>query len=328
MSQSLVRHFMSRTVITVEAGTTVQEAAQRMCERKISCLVVCSEDTPIGIITERDITCAYSKICERQASLTVREIMPATLLTLAVDATCGDALILLKDNAIRRCVLVDEKGKMQGIVTQTDLLRAHARDIEIQKEVLEDRVIARTAELEILNRKLEALSLVDPMLKIGNRRAMDAALREIQEQVTRKKKTYALALIDVDYFKAFNDHYGHLAGDDALTKIAASISDSIRVVDSLYRYGGEEFLVIFPEETLEGASISAERIRRSVEHLRTEHTKSNCGVVTVSIGISALTDDSEHWESVLRRADAALYEAKRTGKNRAETAPPELYLTA
>ena len=135
----------------------------------------------------------------------------------------------------------------------------------------------------------------------------------------RHGSRYAIALIDVDFFKAYNDHYGHLAGDRALKSLVTTINDNIRVADSLFRYGGEEFLAVFPDESLEDAAISAERVRQGIEDRAYEHAESTFGMLTVSIGVAACSDANESWEAVLSKADNALYAAKNTGKNRTET---------
>ena len=319
MSQSLVRHFMSSPVIAVEPNTRLDMAAERMYEQRISCVVVLEKDTPVGIVTERDITQVVAEKRLNDQEITVSDVMTTGLMTLNVDADCSDALRMLKQNNIRRCVIVDAQEQLCGVITQTDLLRAHARDIELQKQVLEDRVSERTQELQKLNQRLETLSRVDPMLDIGNRRAMDLALEQLQSRASRSDHGYALALIDVDFFKTYNDHYGHMAGDAALKNLADTIKQNIRVADSLYRYGGEEFLIIFPDESLEDAAISAERVRKGIQARALEHEASDLGVLTVSIGVAALTHAGEHWESVIRHADDALYNAKNQGKNRIET---------
>ena len=319
MSQSLVRHFMSSPVVAVAPNTSLNNAAQQMYQQKISCVVVCEDEKPIGIVTERDITRSVAEKLLFRQEVSVSDVMTSGLMTLNVDADCSDALKILKINGIRRCVIVDSNQQLCGVITQTDLLRAHARDIELQKQVLEDRVEERTQELQQLNQQLETLSLVDAMLEIGNRRAMDLALEQLQSRTSRTGNGYALALIDVDFFKTYNDHYGHMAGDSALKALADTIKQNIRVADSLYRYGGEEFLIIFPDESLEDAAISAERVRQGVQARKLEHVASDLGVVTVSIGVAALSKPDEHWESVIRNADNALYEAKNHGKNRIET---------
>ena len=310
---------MSSPVEAVGPDTPLEDAARRMFEKQISCVVVFENNVPVGILTERDITRTVAEKPVFKKDIKVSDIMTTGLVTLNVDAACSDALTMLKQQKIRRCVIVDANKELCGVITQTDLLRAHARDIELQKQVLEDRVSERTLELQQLNKRLEVLSLVDPMLEIGNRRAMDIALNQLHSRSLRAGNGYALALIDVDFFKTYNDNYGHMAGDAALKSLSDNIKQNIRVADTLFRYGGEEFLIIFPDESLEDAAISAERVRKGIQARSIEHSASDLGVLTVSIGVAALSEPGAHWESVIRDADNALYKAKHHGKNRIET---------
>jgi diguanylate cyclase (GGDEF)-like protein len=135
--------------------------------------------------------------------------------------------------------------------------------------------------------------------------------------VIRYGHTYAAALCDVDHFKKYNDHHGHLAGDEALKAVAGAIAKGLRSGDEVYRYGGEEFMVLLPEQTEDKARIALERVRTSVESLALPHLGTDPpGVVTVSIGIAAMMkDDDAPWEAWIRRADLALYRAKGDGRN-------------
>ena len=146
---------MTSPVKTVEVDYSLERAAGIMCDEQISCLIVNEGDSPVGILTERDITRAVATTGSNTGALLVREIMTVGVKTISIDASSTDALALLKKYGIRRCVIVDSADKTCGVVTQTDLLRAHARDIEIQKQVLEDRVSERTRELQMLNTRLE-----------------------------------------------------------------------------------------------------------------------------------------------------------------------------
>jgi diguanylate cyclase (GGDEF)-like protein len=125
-------------------------------------------------------------------------------------------------------------------------------------------------------------------------------------------------LCDVDSFKLYNDHYGHLKGDEVLQKVAEAILQSFRTGDASYRYGGEEFLIILPEQTLESAALAAERLRRAVEELAIPHEASKPGgIVTVSCGLAALSPgEKKSVEELLKEADEALYQAKEAGKNK------------
>ncbi len=177
------------------------------------------------------------------------------------------------------------------------------------------------SELERVNRELIAITRRDALTGLGNRRALDEDLEQLEARVSRYGHSYCMAIFDVDHFKAFNDSYGHQAGDDALRAVAAELRDQARGGDSLYRYGGEEFLCILPEQSTGGGGIAAERMRAGVERLQRPHDGSDHGVLTISAGLAVL--DPAHLRStnaVLEDADLALYRAKQLGRNRIEIA--------
>jgi len=166
---------------------------------------------------------------------------------------------------------------------------------------------------------LEDLSLVDGLTGIGNRRRFDEFLIREWRRSRRARAPMALVLLDVDYFKAFNDHYGHGAGDDCLREVAATLAMLVRRPGDLCaRYGGEEFAAILPQTDLNGARTLAERIREAVLALEIPHDGSAVSpYLTVSIGIAASNPSAaEEPEDLLRGADRRLYEAKSAGRNR------------
>jgi diguanylate cyclase (GGDEF)-like protein len=133
-----------------------------------------------------------------------------------------------------------------------------------------------------------------------------------------------MALLDVDHFKSYNDTYGHQAGDMILQGVAAQLTAQAREGDAVYRYGGEEFLCIFPEQSLDTGMIAVERMRTGLEELDIPHAGSPLGVLTVSAGIAMLDPRRARSTSeVLREADDALYRAKQHGRNRIEQAVSE-----
>jgi diguanylate cyclase (GGDEF)-like protein len=183
---------------------------------------------------------------------------------------------------------------------------------------LHRRLATQQAELERLNAGLFEDSRRDPLTGLGNRRRQDEDLATMIARAERYGHALCVALFDIDSFKQYNDTRGHLEGDAILRSIAAALVHQSRGGDSLYRYGGEELLVVFPEQTLETAAIGAERMRKAVEELAISHPANPPdGLVTVSAGVARfepeLKDDVERF---LARADAALYEAKESGRNR------------
>jgi diguanylate cyclase (GGDEF)-like protein len=183
---------------------------------------------------------------------------------------------------------------------------------------LEQLVAARTAELEASNRKLEALSMTDGLTGVSNRRGFDLALQSEWRRALRTGQPLALSMLDVDYFKKYNDRYGHLAGDATLRTVAGLITEhGRRSSDLVARYGGEEFAVILPNQSLKGAAIVAERIRCRVEALRLPNSGAAQHFVTVSIGAATAIASHQHEPAQLvATADAALYRAKHMGRNR------------
>jgi diguanylate cyclase (GGDEF)-like protein len=198
---------------------------------------------------------------------------------------------------------------------QTRLVAA-ARVTSLHRQLADHRI-----ELERLNDDLVDAARRDPLTGLGNRRALEEDLALLEARVSRYGHTYGVALLDIDYFKSYNDTYGHQAGDDVLRAVATELRDQARSGDALYRYGGEEFLCIFPEQSLTSATQAVQRMRLGVARLAIEHVDNPPGVLTVSAGVAQL--DSNHARSmseVLKEADEALYLAKDLGRNRVELA--------
>lgn len=193
-------------------------------------------------------------------------------------------------------------------------LIAAARVTALHRQLNDQRVV-----LEELNDKLTAISLLDPLTGLGNRRALNAELERLEARVVRYGQRYCLSLLDIDQFKAYNDTYGHQAGDRVLETVASQLQQQVRTGDGLFRYGGEEFLCVFPEQSADTATTATERMRGGLERLAIPHVGSTLGFVTLSAGLAIM--DPTHERSageVLKRADEALYRAKQNGRNRVE----------
>jgi two-component system, cell cycle response regulator len=186
---------------------------------------------------------------------------------------------------------------------------------------LHSQLAQQRAEVELLNRELTDIALRDSLTGLANRRALDEELEQLEARVARYGHSYCVALLDVDHFKPYNDTYGHQAGDAVLKAVAAELKAQVRGGDAVYRYGGEEFLCIFPEQSLAGASVAAERMRSGLEALAIPHSGSAGGVLTLSAGLAVLgAGDTRSVGEVLKEADDALYRAKKLGRNRVEPA--------
>jgi two-component system chemotaxis response regulator CheY len=202
-----------------------------------------------------------------------------------------------------------------------DFDELRARFISASRVIALHRKLAEKATA--LRRDSQAsfrMARLDVLTGVGNRLAMNEDLDVLWARAKRYGHRHCAAFCDIDWFKAYNDHYGHLAGDIVLQRVAAAARRALREADGFYRYGGEEFLVILPEQSLAEASVALNRVRAEVEALAIP-TITDFGVVTISAGLAALDlpidEDVESW---LGRADRALYLAKRGGRNRVDIA--------
>lgn len=202
--------------------------------------------------------------------------------------------------------------------------------IAAQRMTTVHRLLAeRESELEAANAKLSDESRSDGLTGLGNRLRMHEDLTRLDGSHQRYGHPYVLALVDLDHFKEFNDRYGHLAGDEALRAVATALNDGLRTADFVYRYGGEELLIVLPEQTLETSQSVMERLRQIVVDIAIPHLDNPPhGVLTISTGIAAAPPGAEiDSQLVLQAADRALYEAKSSGRNRVECAHADLAST-
>jgi len=211
-----------------------------------------------------------------------------------------------------------EAGADDYQIKPIDLDELQARLASAQRVVsLYRRLAERNTVLRRDSQTSFKLARVDALTGVANRLSLDEALRGLSAQAARYGHRYSVALCDIDWFKTYNDHFGHLAGDAALQKVAQTLQHELRRGDSLYRYGGEEFLAVFPEQSGAAAGRAAERMRHAVEHLGLP-TPAEGGTVTISIGVAELRNGDGTITEWLNRADAALYKAKSSGRNRVE----------
>ncbi len=165
--------------------------------------------------------------------------------------------------------------------------------------------------------KVKTSAYIDELTQIPNRKYFFEKLKGEFNLCKRNSRSIAVIMCDIDYFKRFNDEYGHLKGDECLTAVANAIKKSIyRTSDFCARYGGEEFIVILPEATCKGAIVIAERIKNEVIKLNIPHINSPHNIVTLSIGITCRIPMKEDLKSLLQKADEALYMAKEAGRNK------------
>lgn len=323
----LVSSLMTTNVTSTTASAYLADVIQSMIDNHYSCMVVVEKGFPIGIITERDIVRLMGLFISDRPMIPMRvaDVMSVPVATVDDETTLFDALVISSAQKIRHMPVVDPSGQLIGLVTQSDLAKAHFRIYEKQCEIIEQSVTKRTQELLQSNEQLKSLSLVDSLTGLGNRRAMEVDLEHTHSQAVRYNRSYSVALFDVDHFKLYNDCYGHKEGDSALRRISEHLLKSIRTCDRLYRYGGEEILLIMPETTLYGALILADRTLASLAEMKIPHEMSPLGILTLSCGVASQVEVNgyKEWDGLVDLADRGLYSSKNNGRNRATIIPPE-----
>jgi diguanylate cyclase (GGDEF)-like protein len=209
-----------------------------------------------------------------------------------------------------------ERAAMQAELLATQ--KALIDTLRSSEQRLEEHVAERTLALEKANRRLKALSRTDGLTGIANRRRFDEVLASEWARSQRSGEPLALAMLDIDWFKAYNDHYGHLAGDDCLRSVAAVLSNcAARHTDLVARYGGEEFAIVAPGTTAAQMQALALEIQQSLAALALAHPTSPSGCVTLCAGVAAaVATPGTTPDSLVAAADQALYQAKATGRNR------------
>ena len=179
------------------------------------------------------------------------------------------------------------------------------------------KLVEQQDKIQRINRALYEDGRRDPLTGVGNRSRMEEDLEALRSRLERYGRVFSVALFDLDRFRQYNDTCGHLAGDEALTVVARCLADRCRAADAVFRYGGEEFLVVFPEQGVDEAAGAAERMRAAVERRQIPHPgQPSATVLTVSAGVTTCDATPERtFAGVLTRADRALAAAKAGGRN-------------
>jgi diguanylate cyclase (GGDEF)-like protein len=212
-------------------------------------------------------------------------------------------------------------GRIYGLAAASFLLSV----LLIESGTHYARLVRLSAELSAANRFLEQLSLHDGLTNLANRRFFDSYLSAQIAIAHRHERMLALVLCDIDAFKEYNDHYGHQAGDECLTQVAAALRSCCRrPADMAARYGGEEFAMILPDTGLIGAAQIAEAAREAVVRLEIPHEHSPAGpYVSISGGVAVLRRTDTIAQQLITAADQTLYQAKKLGRNRMVSVPPD-----
>jgi len=289
---------------------------------------------PIGVVSARDLLNAYvwgmaptepgesdeSSLPPRNFKVRVSDVSTRKF-TCVADSVCFESLRTpLSHPEDEIVVVVNEDAEICGLITARELIRAYASKLIDESTIEREQARAYNRALQHENEQLVRLTMEDPMLRIGNRRALVQDINTLHARTARQDRRYALLLIDVDHFKTYNDNYGHLQGDQVLLQVVECLQALVRDCTRVYRFGGEAFLVILPETDVRGAKATADRILKNMASFAIPHVGSPEGIVTLSIGVCAVEQPlpTSDWHDVVEAADQALYNARRSGRNQVQ----------
>ncbi|MEU8003179.1 diguanylate cyclase [Catellatospora sp. NPDC049111] len=244
---------------------------------------------------------------------------------------CSLLVVPIVNRGVRQALLVLENHLIREAFSaeRLDAVRLVAGQLAVSLDnasvyaSLERKVAQRTEELTAANQRLELLSTTDALTALANRRRLEDILHSEWDSALGTGRPLGLAMVDIDHFKLYNDHYGHPAGDECLQRVAAELTRNLRPGDLVARYGGEEFAVVMPGLDTEAARRTAERLRIAISDLAEPHVLAREGIVTVSIGVAAMTPRPDRDpDDLVGLADVELYRAKRNGRNQVRAATP------
>ena len=225
-----------------------------------------------------------------------------------------DSLLMpQKENSKNRTKTTKLLEEIKRLKRDNRLLRQGLKELR----ELKDHYRETARELKAARERMKQLSITDDLTETHNYRYFMESLDLELRRAKRYEYPISLMMLDIDHFKIYNDTYGHMTGDRVLKRVANVIKETVRHTDILARYGGEEFVGILIKTNLDEAYQVAERVRKAVEDSTIEHEETQPqGRLTVSVGISTLNSKISSLKALIKTADEALYEAKRTGRNR------------
>ncbi len=222
---------------------------------------------------------------------------------------------IISPNALKTIHIIPVKfeGRLLGGVGFYSTSDIDYTEVKLYESFISE--LSALMKMKSLYSEVELLSVTDGLTDLYNRRHFELSIEREFLRAKRYKNDLSLAILDIDFFKSVNDNYGHQYGDYVLKEVAHLMRESFRRTDMLYRYGGEELIIIMPETSLENAYIPSERLRERIEAndfvFNNQHIK-----LTVSIGVSTMNSDYANQNEIVKAADSALYNAKRTGRNK------------
>jgi diguanylate cyclase (GGDEF)-like protein len=299
---------LSRRAKWVNKNMKTMNLLQEMIKNDFESVIVIENFKPIGIFTTKDVVRVMKH--NENLELNIDSYMSSPVDTISKNCSMKDALEFLKRKRYKRVVVVDEDGKMSGIITQKELISlSYSRWAMLIKEHHEE-LSQLNASLLYKSKKYEVMASTDALTGLYNRHKFSELYNSSYLTMEQRDNEMSLMILDIDYFKKINDTFGHGIGDGVLIQISHALLKNLRNIDIICRWGGEEFVVLLPAVDLNQATFLAEKLRESLESLEID----TVGSISGSFGVTQV-NRGDDLGVVIERADKALYEAKASGRN-------------
>jgi diguanylate cyclase (GGDEF)-like protein len=301
-----------RRVKWVNKEENISDLLNQMSSNTFDNLIVVEDARPIGIITTKDVMNLIKS--KSDFTLKVSHYMSAPVDTINKKSSIKEALNYIQEKQYKRVIVVDDDGKLTGIISQKELISmSYSRWAIIMKEY-QSELHEINSMLKSKNKEYEIMASTDSLTGLYNRHKFTELYLSSYTSMIQRDNEMSLILLDIDHYKRVNDTYGHGVGDTVLVQIAHTLLRTLRNIDIVCRWGGEEFLVLLPTASIDNAKALAQKLKENIETLEIEIA----GSVTASFGISNV-EEGESMHEVVDRADKALYLAKNSGRNCVKT---------
>ncbi len=275
-------------------------------------VIIVDDLQPIGILTTKDMMRLIKEQADLNVSVEVHMSKPVE--SIHKNASIKEALDFLKKKHYKRVVIVGDDGKLAGIISQKELISLTYSKWAVLMKEYQQELNEINIMLEGKNREFETIASTDSLTGIYNRYKFSELYLSSAFTMKQRHNEMSLIMLDIDYFKKVNDTYGHNIGDKVLVQVSHTLLKTLRHIDIVCRWGGEEFVALLPTASLENATALAEKIRAFIEALEIDVV----GHISASFGVAQVVENEE-LQSVIERADKALYLAKNSGRNCVKT---------
>lgn len=271
-------------------------------------VVIVEDLKPIGIFTTKDIMSLIKN--KADLDVNIEQHMSSPVDSINKNSSIREALSFIKDRHYKRVIVVDDNGLLSGIITQKELISLTYSKWAVLMKEYQDELSEINVMLQNKNIEYENIASTDALTGLYNRHKFSQLYLSSYTSMVQRHNNMSLILLDIDYFKKVNDVYGHNAGDKTLVQVSHTLLKTLRNVDVVCRWGGEEFLIILPTADMQQAVLIAEKLRKAIEDLSIDVV----GGITASFGVSQVRE-GEDMQDAIDRADKALYLAKNFGRN-------------